>query len=446
MNPVKKTLWLLLLALPPLFATLYSGATGVVDGQMSPWTPVMLDLDVYQRTGHLVLEGKPFYVTKDWLPFIYPPFAALLAVPLAFVGQIPAQVIWLVLNAFMMMALIHRLGFKGWYWSAITTAAIWFVEPVRTTLGFGQVNLFICGMVALDLIPGPRLFRKRLLPQGWLIGIATAIKLTPALFAVYLFLSGRIKPALVAFGSFCVVTLIGFIALPSQSVLFWTRLVGGDSGMNATLKYFTNQSVFGVWVRFAEVDTSHSVPKGAYLVAAVVALLGLAGAVLWQRLGRSSLAFGVCAITALLVNPISWSHHWVWVVPFALLLIRDTKIPGLIRGYGIVYSVWICFAPFNEFGDGRDEFTYTFVTKLIDAGNAIFGIGFLVLTLAIALTERRRLGLPPLPLTLRAHEKGGPALESDAESTHEGELEGGPDVVGGETPAGGSTAVAAPKA
>lgn len=416
MKSVKKILWLVLLAIPPIFAVLYSGATGVADGQLSPWTPVMLDLDVYQRTGHLVLQGQPFYVTKDWLPFIYPPFAALLSVPLALVAQIPAQVIWLLLNAAMMMAVIHRLGFKGWHWSAVSFAAIWFVEPVRTTLGFGQVNLFICGMVALDLIPGPHVFKKRLLPQGWLIGIATAIKLTPALFAVYLFLSGRIKPALVAFGSFCIVTIIGFIALPEQSVLFWTRLVGGDSGMNATMKYYTNQSVFGVWVRFAEVDTSHSVPKGAFLAAALVALLGLLASVLWQRLGRSSLAFGLCAMTALMVNPISWSHHWVWVVPFALLLVRDTKIPAAIRGYGIVYSVWICYAPFTEFGEGRDEFTFTVATKLVDAGNAGLGIGFLVLSVVLALAERRRLGLGLLPLTLRAHEKGAPQLESDAES------------------------------
>ena len=73
--------YVLLLALPPLLAALYAGATTIPGGSLYPWAPAMIDLDVYRRTGELVLQGQDFYNVEAWLPWIDPPFPALLAVP-----------------------------------------------------------------------------------------------------------------------------------------------------------------------------------------------------------------------------------------------------------------------------------------------------------------------------------------------------------------------------
>jgi len=57
--------------------------------------------------------------------------------------------------------------------------AIWplamLTEPLWKNAVYTQVNVLIMTLILLDLLP-----RKRRIPQGWLIGIAAAIKLTPA--------------------------------------------------------------------------------------------------------------------------------------------------------------------------------------------------------------------------------------------------------------------------
>ena len=37
-----------------------------------------------------------------------------------------------------------------------------------------------------------------------------------------------------------------------------------------------------------------------------------------------------CALTGLLVSPISWDHHWVWIVP-ALALLADAAVRAMRR-------------------------------------------------------------------------------------------------------------------
>jgi alpha-1,2-mannosyltransferase len=421
MNSVKRVALLVLYAIPPLFAALYAGATEIADGSFIPWRPNMIDLDVYRRSAELVLQGQDFYNVEAWLPFIYPPFAVLLAVPFALFGIIGSQLFWLIVNGLMVMALSYRLGFKGWRLSIISTAAIWLIEPMRVTLGFGQVNIFLMCLVAYDLLPGPRVLgnRRRLLPEGWLTGIATAIKLTPAIFAVYLFLSGRVKPAIVAFVSFVAVTAIGWVVLPGPSMTFWGRLIAGDSGLNTGMKYYTNQSIIGSYIRFTE-ENPDKIPLGGIILAALVCVVGVAAAVLWHRLGHVSLAVSITAMTALLASPISWSHHFVWILPLAIVLLTDDELPDFLRFFGLGFSVWVMYAPFMQFKDGADEFQYTLGQKLIDGGSMFFGLALFVLAIGFALTERRRRGLPWLPLTLREHETSPATAAEQAKDEHRG--------------------------
>ncbi|WP_432560558.1 glycosyltransferase family 87 protein [Granulicoccus sp. GXG6511] len=413
MSAVKRVALVVLYAIPPLFAALYAGATEIADGQFTPWRPVMIDLDVYIRTAELVLQGQDFYnVEGAWLPWLYTPFAALLAIPFAFMGTIGAQIFWLLVNGLMVMAIVYRLGFKGWRLSLVATAAIWLVEPMRVTLGFGQVNLFLMALVVFDLMPGERVLgnRKPLLPQGWLTGIAAAIKLTPALFAVYLFLSGRVKTAIVTFVSFVVATVIGFIVLPGPSINYWGRLIGGDSGLNTGMKYYTNQSIIGSYIRFSQ-ENPDSIPLGGLVLAMLVIVIGVFAAVLWHRLGHMGFAVGLAAITALLASPISWSHHFVWIVPLAVVLITDKKLPDLLRFVGLGFSLWVVYAPFMQFKDGEDEFLYPVSKKLIDAGSVILGLVFFAVAIGYGLHARRARGLPWLPLTLRENER--PVAQSE---------------------------------
>ena len=381
--------FVVLLAIPPLLAALYAGGTTIPGGNFEPWAPAMIDLDVYRRTGDLVLRGQDFYHVEAWLPWIYPAFAALLSVPFAIMPLAMAQWVWLGLNVACLMAMLHRLGLKGAQLSLAATAIVWLVEPVRETLGFGQLAIFLVTAAVLDSMPGPTVFNRRLLPEGWLVGVATSVKLTPALIAAYNFFAGKRKAGIVSFITFLACTAIGFVVLWGPSLTYFGMLLSGDSGLNSGIVFKTNQSVLGVWTRqFGEAS------RGGLVLAALVVALGVAAAVLMHRAGEVPLALCLAGLTSLLASPISWSHHYVWIVPFAVVLLRNQRIPGYLRVTGLIYAIWTAFAPFKLLpGDNNVELTYPPLHMFVDNVGVYVGVGILAMSVVATFTpwgrERR---------------------------------------------------------
>ncbi|MDR3070899.1 MAG: DUF2029 domain-containing protein, partial [Propionibacteriaceae bacterium] len=222
--------------------------------QLWPWQPAMIDLDVYRRTGTSVIAGQDF-MNADGLPWIYPPFAAFFAVPLAWLPVAGAQLLWLALCALCLVAILYRFGLNGWKLTVLAAAVVLLFDPVRQTLGYGQVGIFLVALLVLDAVAGPRILGRRYLPAGWLTGIATAVKLTPAVIAVYNFFSARLRPAFAAFGAFALATLVGVFVFPRASVQFFSDTVSGSNGMAQTYAYSMNQSVIGVWSRLFGIET-----------------------------------------------------------------------------------------------------------------------------------------------------------------------------------------------
>ena len=207
---------------PPFLAGLLVIGTQIPGSTLVPWDPHMIDLDVYQRAARDLWAGRDFFTTPDGtLPWIYPPFAALLAAPMAPVPVRALQVLWLASNIVVLLAILHRVGARGWWLSGAATAVVALVEPVRDTLGFGQLGIFLVGAAVLDSMPGRRLLDqlglRRRIPEGVLVGLATAVKLTPAVIAAHNFFAGRRRPGLVAFASFVGATLLSFLVLPGPS-------------------------------------------------------------------------------------------------------------------------------------------------------------------------------------------------------------------------------------
>ncbi|MFZ0531049.1 MAG: glycosyltransferase 87 family protein, partial [Propionicimonas sp.] len=378
-----------LLSLPPLLAALYAGGTQIPGASLLPWHPAMIDLEVYRRTGELVLSGGDIFHAEG-LPWIYPGFAALLTVPFAVLPFEPAAALWLALSAAALAAVIHRLGYTGWQLSAMTTVAILFVHPVRETLGFGQLGIFLVAAAVLDSMPGPRVLKRRYLPEGWLVGVATAVKLTPAVIAVYNFFAGRRKAGLVAFGAFVVATVLGFVLLPQASLTYWYKLVSGDSGLNSGIVYATNQSVLGVWNRLTGEPS-----RGGLVLSVLVLVLGVWAAVLMHRRGQVALAICLAGMTSLLASPISWSHHYVWIVPLGLVLWQHRELPGHLRWPGLVYVLWIAVSPYMWLPRGDDvELTYSPWMQFVDNVGVVFGVLLLAGSAATALGPwgRERVG------------------------------------------------------
>jgi len=384
----------LLLLLPPMLAALYVGGTQIPGGTLWPWNPGMIDLEVYRRTGELVLSGGDFFAAEG-LPWIYPPFAALLTVPFAWVPFGLAAVVWLALCVAALAAMLYRLGLNGWTMSLATTAIVLLVEPVRETLGFGQLGIFLVAAAVLDSMPGPRWFRRRLLPEGWLTGVATAVKLTPAVVAAYNFFAGRRREGLVAFGAFVAATALGFVLLPQASLHYWGSLALGDTGMNSGIVYATNQSIMGVWTRL-----TGEASRGGLLLSVLVVVLGVAAAVLMHRRGEVHLAICLAGLTSLLASPISWSHHYVWIVPLGIVLWQHAEVPALLRWLGLAYVAWGVVAPFKWIPRGDNvELTYPPAWQLLVNVGVFTGLALLVMAVVYALgpwgRARRQLSSAP---------------------------------------------------
>ena len=281
-----------------------------------------LDLQVYRIGGQAVLHGTPLYSLRVFgLLFTYPPFAAVL---FAILAPLPFTLAAVAVTAASMIALpvIFYLALRlppvaswldlGAAWRlafAAAAAAVW-LEPVQSTLGYGQVDLFLAAAVLCDLrLPGTSRWK------GAAIGLAAGFKLTPAIFAIYYLATRRYRAAATSGVAFAVSVALGFAAIPRSSALYWTRLFASSARVGQ-LQDVANESLAGALAR--TLRTSH-ITAAWLLLAAAVGLAGLALAALAQRRGDEAAGFSLCALTGLLISPVSWTHHWVIAVPALLL-------------------------------------------------------------------------------------------------------------------------------
>jgi alpha-1,2-mannosyltransferase len=286
-----------------------------------------VDLHVYRLGADVVLHGGSLYAVRyASLPFTYPPFAAVVFALAAGLPWALAEGLLLVASAVALPVMFYcalRLDpFPTWLDRAgaarlafaAATVAIW-LEPVRSTLGYGQLNLLLGAAILADLaLPDT----ARL--KGAAIGLAAGIKLTPAIFAVYLLVTRRYRAAGVAAAAFAATVVAGYAVIPAASAHYWWDRAFLDVQHVSPIQNDTNQSLLGAISR----DISHPAGPAWLPAVAAAAIAGLwLAARAYRRGGNEAAAFGLCAVTGLLVSPISWTHHWVIALP-ALLVVTVT--------------------------------------------------------------------------------------------------------------------------
>ena len=273
------------------------------------------DLAVYVGSAAVVGGGGDLYGyrTEAGLPFTYPPFAALLAEPLARVPLRAVQLLWAVASvaaalavvAVAMRPVVERLGYP------VTAALLLVSTPVRSHVRFGQVGLFLVLLVAADLL-------RRSTRGGWGVGLATAIKLTPGIYLAWLLAVGHWSRARAAVAWAAGSTLAGVVLL-WQSSPTWLSTALWDSSRFGRNDIPGNQSVRGMLLRATADDV---VADRLWLVlAAVLVLVGVVGARRLERADDRLGAVGTLAAAAVAASPISWQHHLVWLaLPLAALV------------------------------------------------------------------------------------------------------------------------------
>ncbi|WP_348726685.1 mannosyltransferase [uncultured Mycolicibacterium sp.] len=302
-----------------------------------------VDLHVY--VGGAATLGRPGelydYVYADQtpdfpLPFTYPPFAAVVFYPLTLVP-------------FGLLALAWQLGIVAALYGVVrtsqrlltvaprhdprrvamlwTAAGIW-TEPLRSTFDYGQVN------VVLVLAVLGAVYSSRWWLSGLLVGLAAGVKLTPAVSGLYFLGARRWGAAVFSAVVFVATVGLSLLVVGDQARYYFTDLLGDADRVGPVGTSF-NQSWRGAISRILGYDAGY----GPWVLAGIVVTAALA-LVAWRAVGGAQdrlAAIVIVQLFGLLLSPISWTHHWVWVIPLMIWLLHGPlarRLGARVLGWG----------------------------------------------------------------------------------------------------------------
>jgi alpha-1,2-mannosyltransferase len=299
------------------------------DGALDP-----VDLTVYRDGGLIVRHIRPFYDPHAYDPlygwggysslalkFTYTPFAAIVFALVSIIGWTPLWIGSIVVNMVCLVgALWFTFGGLGYrdrrvrLGAVLVAAAVTFwLQPVVRTIYLGQVNLILMAAIMWDLTqPDDTKNGKRRWWKGVATGVAAGIKLVPLIFVPYLLITRKFREAAATVAGFGVTVVIGFIILPHDSSKWWLHgMVLGDGNRAGFTGWAGNQSLRALVTRLCGSIVAGT--TGWIIASVLAAILGMTAALLLERAGYHVVAILATALTGLLVSPISWDHHWVWI-------------------------------------------------------------------------------------------------------------------------------------
>ena len=334
-------------------AALALAACSVATFVVLRWSP-MVDLTIYRLGAGSAARGERFYDLHyvESLPFTYPPFAAIVFRPLAWLSNDALRVAMLLTSiAALVVAIAATLRATGVAYgrtlitlTLYATALAVCLEPIKQTLRLGQVNLLLLALVALDVLWVPARWR------GVGVGLATGLKLTPAIFIAYFAVTRQWRAATTSVVTFAATIGLGFVVMPDDAHRVWFDRLFLDSQRIGDVGYVANQSIEGALLR---VTHDHAPALVAIAISVVVAAAGLLVASRLHRAGREVDAFLTAAVVGLVVSPISWSHHWVAVALIAAVALSRAVIAHSRRALALLVAIVAVFLawPFPAAGE-----------------------------------------------------------------------------------------------
>lgn len=367
-------------------------------------THYRLDLDVYRLGGVAFARGSELYGKLPLtelgkpLPFTYPPLAAVSFAPMSWMSLTAAGVVMTVVSIFALAASIlltlRSLGFvtdlsaplrnPSVLWAAgAVLAASFALEPIFSTFDYGQINMVLMVLVLADLLP-----KKTPWPRGVLIGAVAAIKLTPAVFVLFLLVRKDFRAAVTTGISFLACSAIAFGLALGDSTKYWTEVLV-DSKRIGKPAYPADQSITGVLARLGW--DSVRMPLWV-LISAVVLTVAAIAMHRALRADQPALALGVNALVGLLVSPISWSHHWVWVVPLLLTLgVLAYRLRSAWLGTWVALGIVLFhFAPHWRLAPGRySGLGWPLWDQFVASSYVWWGLATIVVVATMSWTSKR---------------------------------------------------------
>jgi hypothetical protein len=171
------------------------------------------------------------------------------------------------------------------------------------------------------------------------IGVATAVKLVPGLFIVWLLFAGKRAAGGRAVLAAAAATALGWALAPADSRLYWTELIF-NSGRIGRVDDPANNSLLSIASR--ALDPGHARTALWLVSAAVIVGIGLWRGVRAARRDDLLAATAIIGCAGALVSPISWTHHLGFaVLALAAFTARRPKpwaIVGLVGAWLLLVS------------------------------------------------------------------------------------------------------------
>jgi alpha-1,2-mannosyltransferase len=286
------------------------------------------------------------------LKFTYTPFAAIAFALISFIPLTALYSVSVVVNMITFAAALwftfYGLGYRDRRVrlgvTLLAAAATFWLQPVVRTIYLGQINLILMAAIMWDLTqPDHTKNGKYRWWKGVATGVAAGIKLTPLIFVPYLLVTRKWREAAGCVAGFLATVIIGFIVLPYDSSKWWLHgMVLSDGTRTGFTGWAGNQSLRGLTTRLTGSIHAGTTP---WILASVLAvILGITAAYLLERAGYHVVAILATALTGLLVSPISWDHHWVWIA-LAVAVAAHYAIDATRRGAkGTARWLWLAIA------------------------------------------------------------------------------------------------------
>jgi alpha-1,2-mannosyltransferase len=197
-------------------------------------------------------------------------------------------------------------------------------------------------------------------------------------------LTRQFRAGAAAVGTFLLCSLAAVTITPHSSRLYWSTEIF-DPGRAGNLLLMSDQNLHSALQRMIGAPPS---PALLDVLTLLFAVGGLAVATWAYRKSSRMLGILLCATTGLIISPVSWSHHYVWIVPLLAWLVLGPDRPG--GGWrwalGVAALFWaapIWWVPNHQRGYGGP--------LVLLAGNSFFlaAVAFLLLAVVLLWSRRR---------------------------------------------------------
>jgi alpha-1,2-mannosyltransferase len=301
------------------------------------------DVLIFRQAAEAVRDGLPLYDLRfgEVGGWTWPPFGAIavlptllvpldLLLPVSYAVSIACLVAVVALCARPLLDRAPDRTGRTLALIGLTLLAIP-LTPVADTLGLGQIGLVLLLLVALDLVVVARRAPRW---HGVLIGVATAVKVTPGLFVVHLLVTRQWRAAATAVGTTLLCWLLAAAVLWRDSADYWGRglLLAVNDRVDGFGSWVYNQS----WMGLVDGLPSPWPIVLWLLLSAATAVVALIASARAHAAGDPVMVLGLVGLASVLVTPIAWHHHAVWVVPALLAVVGDGRTRWRNAGAGVV--------------------------------------------------------------------------------------------------------------